>query len=74
MNVIDGWGFVVGFATRINLGEIRAIFTLGGYENDFVAMDDGVAIVEARCTGPEKIKLMFTEFAPYPSRRDSSVI
>lgn len=60
MKVIEGSGFAVGFATRMYLGEIRAIFTFAGYENDSrVVMDDDVATVEARCTGPEKIMLMF---------------
>lgn len=56
--VIDGCGFVVGFATRRYLGEIRAIFTFGGYEN--VATVDGVMVVKAWCTGPDKVMLMFT--------------
>lgn len=61
MKVIEGWGFAVGFATRIYLGEIRAIFTFAGYENDSrVVTDDGVAIVETRSSGPEKVMLMFS--------------
>lgn len=43
--VIDGCGFVLGFATRRYLGEIRAIFTFDGYEN--VATVDGVIVVKA---------------------------
>lgn len=59
MKVIEGWGFTVGFATRIYLDEIRAIFTFAGYENNpCVTTGDGVAIVEIRCTGPEKVILM----------------
>jgi len=56
--VIEGCGFALGFATRRYLGEIRAIFTLVGYEN--VVTVDGIEVVKVWCTGPEKVMLIFT--------------
>lgn len=58
--VIEGCGFTLGFATRRYLGEIRAIFAFPGYENVEIVDNEGVAVVKAWCTGPDKVMLMFT--------------
>lgn len=62
VKIVEGCGFTVGSATRRYLGEIRAIFTLDGYENESRAdaLDDDTVVDGVRCTGPEKITLMFT--------------
>jgi hypothetical protein len=59
--VIEGCGFALGFVTRRYRGEIRAIFTLAGYDGvSRVMTDDGAVVDEIWCTGPEKVILMFT--------------